>query len=66
MEMDRGKATVEFFGGGQADDVDVSVVEGITRGTYVEVYGGLALSKLTPADARRRKAAWREVMKAAR
>ncbi len=59
-----GKARVEFFDGKQLDGVDVSLV-GAGPGEFVEVFGNLALSKLSAPDARKRIAAWREVKKAA-
>jgi hydrogenase maturation factor len=59
-----GKARVEFFDGRALDDVDVSVVKA-ARGQFVEVFGNLALSILTPAEARTRKRAWAEIRKAA-
>jgi hydrogenase maturation factor len=58
-----GKATVEFFDGRSLANVDVSMV-GAKKGAYVEVFGNLALSELTAADARSRKKAWIEVQRA--
>ena len=63
--MKGGKARVEFFGAGDLGDVDVSVVGGVAKGAFVEVFGELALSVLGPAEAKRRKAVWEEVRKAA-
>lgn len=57
-------AEVEFFDGRTLSGVDVSMVSGM-KGSFVEVYGNLALSILTPAEARARKSAWEEVRKAA-
>ena len=57
------RATVEFFDGRSLDDVDLSVVKART-GDYVEVFGNLALSVLTPSQARSRKRAWADVVKA--
>ena len=62
--VSKGKARVEFFDGRTLDGVDVSIV-GAEDGNYVEVFGNLALSILTPAAARSRKKAWAEVRKAA-
>ena len=58
------RAEVEFFDGRSLAGVDLSMVGG-EKGSFVEVYGNLALSVLTPAEARRRKAAWTEVRRAA-
>ncbi|MDA4125037.1 MAG: HypC/HybG/HupF family hydrogenase formation chaperone [Thaumarchaeota archaeon] len=60
-----GRAAVEFFDGRALEDVDVSMLRDVEAGTFVEVYGNLALSVLAPAEARKRKAAWAEVRKAA-
>ncbi len=59
-----GKARVEFFDGKQLEGVDVSLV-GASKGEFVEVFGNLALSKISPAEARKRMAAWKEVKRAA-
>jgi hydrogenase maturation factor len=59
-----GRATVEFFDGRTADGVDVSMVKA-AEGSFVEVFGNLALSNLTARQARGRKAAWTEVREAA-
>jgi len=64
VSVSNGRARVEFFDGMALDDVDVSVV-GAKKGEFVEVFGNLALSVLSTADARARKRAWREVRKAA-
>ena len=55
-----GRASVEFFDGRTADAVDVSMVEA-GRGTFVEVFGNLALSALSASEARERKKAWTEL-----
>lgn len=60
----QGRALVEFFDGRSLDGVDVSVA-GAKRGDFVEVFGDLALSVITPREAERRRAAWREVREAA-
>jgi hydrogenase maturation factor len=59
-----GKGTVEFFDGRALDGVDLSAV-GTKKGDFVEVFGGVALSVLTPAEARRRRKDWKEVRRAA-
>ncbi|HYC26934.1 MAG TPA: HypC/HybG/HupF family hydrogenase formation chaperone [Nitrososphaerales archaeon] len=64
VSMDGGKAEVEFFDGRSLDRVDVSMV-GASKGSYVEVFGNLALSQLTPGEARRRRSAWTEIRRAA-
>ena len=60
----KGRARVEFFDGRALDDVDVSVVDA-QRGEFVEVFGNLALSVLSAAEARSKKRAWDEVRRAA-
>lgn len=59
-----GKAEVAFFDGRTLAGVDLSVAPA-KKGEYVEVFGNVALSVLSPADARRRKTAWAEVRRAA-
>jgi hydrogenase maturation factor len=65
LSVSKGRAEVEFFGADDVGDVDVSVVSGVAKGAFVEVFGDLALSVLSAAEARRRKAVWEEVRKAA-
>lgn len=60
----KGRASVEFFDGRSLDGVDVSLVEA-AQGDFVEVFGNLALSVVSPSDAKRRRAAWKEVREAA-
>ncbi|MGD1055684.1 MAG: HypC/HybG/HupF family hydrogenase formation chaperone [Nitrososphaerales archaeon] len=60
----QGRASVDFFDGRALDDVDVSMVAA-ARGDFVEVFGNLALSVITPSDAKKRRAAWKEVREAA-
>lgn len=59
-----GRASVDFFDGRALDGVDVSMVVA-ARGDFVEVFGNLALSVVTPSDAKKRKAAWKEIREAA-
>lgn len=63
--MSKGRATVKFFDQREVSDVDATVLADLKSGAYVEVYGNLALSVLTPAMARKREAAWKEVRRAA-
>lgn len=65
LSVSEGKAEVEFFDENALGEVDVSVVGGAPKGAYLEVYGNLALSILSAAEARRRKVVWKEVRKAA-
>jgi hydrogenase maturation factor len=58
-----GRSVVRFFDGRTSEGVDTSLVDG-TVGSYVEVFGSLAISKLDEAEARRRRSAWRELRKA--
>jgi len=62
--LSKGIASVDFFDGRTLDGVDVSMVAA-TRGGFVEVFGNLALSVVSPSDAKKRRAAWREVREAA-
>jgi hydrogenase maturation factor len=64
LEASKGRAVVEFFDGRTLADVDLSVVD-TRRGEFVEVFGNMALSVLTPSEARIRKRAWAEVRDAA-
>jgi len=59
----QGRAEVEFFDGRKGEGVDVSIIPA-AKGAYVEVFGNVALSILTPAEARKRKAMWEEIRKA--
>jgi hydrogenase maturation factor len=61
----QGKAEVEFFDGRTSEGVDVSIVPA-GKGAYVEVFGNVVLSTLSPAEARERKAMWREIRMALR
>ncbi len=65
LSTSSGKAMVELFDSKEVAHVDVSLLRRVSKGTYVEVFGNLALSQLTPAQARTRKQAWREVRRAA-
>jgi hydrogenase maturation factor len=60
----QGRASVDFFDGRSLDRVDVSMVKA-SRGDFVEVFGNLALAVLTRPEADKRRAAWREITKAA-
>jgi hydrogenase maturation factor len=62
LQVEQSHATVRFFDGGSSPDVDISVV-GAEKGSYVEVYGNLALSLLTAGQARARMTAWDAVRK---
>jgi hydrogenase maturation factor len=61
--VSKGRARVEFFDGRTLDDIDLSVVRA-KKGEFVEVFGNMALSVLTPSEANSRKRAWAEVAKA--
>lgn len=65
LSVSNGRAEVEYFGANDLGDVDVSVVRGVAKGAFVEVFGDLALSVLSAAEAKRRKEVWEEVTKAA-
>jgi hydrogenase maturation factor len=63
VSVSRGRARVEFFDGRALDGVDVTLVDA-KKGQFVEVFGNMALSLLTPAEARSKKQAWAEVARA--
>jgi len=63
VSVSNGRARVEFFDGRALDDVDVTLVDA-KKGQFVEVFGNMALSLLTPAEARSKKQAWAEVARA--
>ena len=62
--ISQGRASVDFFDGRALDRVDVSMVAA-ARGDFVEVFGNLALSVVSPSDAKKRRAAWKEIREAA-
>ncbi|HUK80919.1 MAG TPA: HypC/HybG/HupF family hydrogenase formation chaperone [Nitrososphaerales archaeon] len=64
VSASKGRARVEFFDGRALDEVDLCVVNA-RKGDFVEVFGNLALSILSPSEARSKKKAWAEVRKAA-
>jgi hydrogenase maturation factor len=65
LSVSQDRAEVKFFDGRDSSDVDTSLVPGVKKGSFVEVFGSLALSVLSVSEARRRKALWKEVMTAA-
>jgi len=65
LTVSEGTATVRFFDGRESESVDISFLRGVKRGTYVEVYGNLALSILSVLEAKSKLKAWEEVRKAA-
>jgi len=64
VSVSAGKSVVRFFDGRTSEGVDTSLVDA-PIGSFVEVFGSLAISKLGEAEARRRRSAWRELRKAA-
>jgi hydrogenase maturation factor len=64
IETSKKSAQVEFFDGRTLDGIDISLLAA-KPGSYVEVFGNLALSVLSEADARRRRSLWKAVTKAA-
>ncbi|MEM3185675.1 MAG: HypC/HybG/HupF family hydrogenase formation chaperone [Conexivisphaerales archaeon] len=58
-------ARVGFFDGRVEDGIDIAMIE-VKEGSFVEVFGKLALSKLSNAEARRRKSAWVELRRSVR
>ena len=65
LSVAEGKMEVEFFDGKESDEVDSSLLQGVKKGAFVEVFGNLALSVLSASEAKRRKVLWKEVMRAA-
>lgn len=63
VEVSKENTLVEFFDGRSSDGIDISLVDA-RLGSYVEVFGNLALSVLSEADARKRKTAWKAITKA--
>ena len=64
LDISGRNALIEFFDGRTSDAIDISMVEARV-GSYVEVFGNLALSLLSEAEAKKRRLAWKEIMKAA-
>ncbi len=64
VELSDKGGTVEFFDGRSLAGVDVTVA-GARVGSYVEVFGNIALSVLSASEARTRRRAWAEVRNAA-
>jgi|GEM_PF-651515 hydrogenase maturation factor len=62
VDIQGNRARIEFFDGRTSDQVDISMLMPKT-GAFVEVFGNLALSELTNAEAKRRLAAWNELRK---
>ncbi|MEM0118449.1 MAG: HypC/HybG/HupF family hydrogenase formation chaperone [Conexivisphaerales archaeon] len=56
-------ARVEFFDGRVSDGIDVSMLK-VKRGCFVEVFGSIALAKLSEREAKKRREAWRELRRA--
>ncbi len=66
ISLARGKAVVRLVGTEQIlENVDVSMISEPRKGGYIEIFANLALSKVTPKEAVRRRHVWREVMEAA-
>jgi len=65
LATSKGKAEVEFFDGRTSEGIDLSIVPA-GKGAYVEVFGNVVLSTLSPSEARHRKAMWNEIRMALR
>lgn len=63
LTVKAGKATVQFFDGRTSEGVDLSIVAA-RKGDNIEVFGNVALSRLGPAEVRRRRALWKEINEA--
>jgi hydrogenase maturation factor len=64
VEASGGKATVEFFDGKTLGGIDVKMAKA-SQGTYVEVFGDVALSVLSVGEAKVRRRDWAAVRRAA-
>lgn len=64
LAVSNGRSLVRFFDGRTSGGIDTSMVRAGV-GSYVEVFGSLAISKIDSAEAKERRAAWREVRRAA-
>lgn len=64
VSLSGGRSVVRFFDGRTSEGIDTSMV-GAAVGSYIEVFGSLAISKIDGAEAKRRKAAWKEIRRAA-
>ena len=54
-------AKVEFLDDKVTRDIDVSMIEGIKKNSFVEVFADSALTRLTPKEALWRKKLWLEM-----
>jgi hydrogenase maturation factor len=57
------EAKVEFLDDKATRQIDVSMIEGIKRNAFVEVFADSALTTLTAKEARWRKKLWLEMRK---
>jgi len=62
LHIEKNGAMVNFLDGATSQNIDVTVA-GAQEGSYVEVFGNLALSVLTPREARARKTVWQSIRK---
>jgi hydrogenase maturation factor len=65
LSVRQGKATVKFFDDNVMQEVDVAMVNA-AKGSYVEVFANLAISRLSREEAEVRREAWLSVMSALR
>ena len=63
LSLEGARAEVQFFDGGLLHDVDVSTLERVSKGEYIEVFSNVALSKLRKSEVRMRREAWRSIMR---
>ena len=57
------EAKVEFLDDKATRQIDVSMIEGIKKNSFVEVFADSALTTLTPKEAQWRKKLWLEMRK---
>jgi hydrogenase maturation factor len=55
------RAMVEFLDDKVTRDIDVSMIDGVKKNSYVEVFGDSALTRLTTSEAHWRKKLWLEL-----
>lgn len=61
LSIKGGKATVRLLDENLTSDVDVSMIDGVKRDTYVEIFADKALNVLTRKEAELRKRMWMEI-----
>jgi len=55
LVVDHNRAMVRFLDTDVTKDVDISMVEGLRKNSYVEVFGDLVLGQISPSKAKSRQ-----------